>query len=269
MGTVETVLAIGLFVIVVSVIVGTRWRASNSFEVTLKDAAVASIPAVLVFAAAGQVQRVVLAPDGVEVSFVGAFVDAVHAPVTRQIVPLTYESLGEAEKGSIPALDDFVSNETPVLTYTLGNRYYDADVTIAYFYRLSTTSSFRYVVFKDDRGAVVEMCDGPSLAQAIRASQSSDGYFLAQRFVDSVIEGEVPSFAREAAVCVPRAEAIATTADKAETLKRFDNANREWLPVLEDDGQLAGVVERSHVTSSVLIDVLARLEERAEGTLGG
>ena len=48
-------------------------------------------------------------------------------------------------------------------------------------------------------------------------------------------------------------------ADKRQVLARMEETGRDWLPVIGANGGLEGIVERSRLTASLILDVTDRL----------
>jgi hypothetical protein len=60
---------------------------------------------------------------------------------------------------------------------------------------------------------------------------------------------------------IGRDQALTRTADKHDALERMEKLAADWLPVVDDRGTFAGVVDRSRLTASLILDVTARLKE--------
>lgn len=58
---------------------------------------------------------------------------------------------------------------------------------------------------------------------------------------------------------VSSSNAVTKQLDKREVLERMQNAGRDWLPVVTAQGQLDGVVDRSRLTASIILDVTNQL----------
>jgi len=58
---------------------------------------------------------------------------------------------------------------------------------------------------------------------------------------------------------VSSSNAVTKQLDKREVLDRMQKAGRDWLPVVTAQGQLDGVVDRSRLTASIILDVTNQL----------
>jgi hypothetical protein len=55
--------------------------------------------------------------------------------------------------------------------------------------------------------------------------------------------------------------AIAENADKPETLQRPEDADADWLPVVDGNRRFIGGIDRSRLTASLILDVANRLKQ--------
>ena len=59
---------------------------------------------------------------------------------------------------------------------------------------------------------------------------------------------------------VPAQEAVTQQSDKRDALNRMEKSGRDWLPVVSPQGNLAGIVDRSRLTASMILDVTNQLQ---------
>jgi CBS-domain-containing membrane protein len=59
---------------------------------------------------------------------------------------------------------------------------------------------------------------------------------------------------------VPAADAVTSNTNKRDVLLKMDEKNTDWLPVLTSDGNLQGIVDRSRLLASLIIDIANELE---------
>lgn len=80
-----------------------------------------------------------------------------------------------------------------------------------------------------------------SFTEAVNRGNSTDRARLAQ----------LPSF-------VPESESVSDKAEKREVLEKMEKTGREWLPVVRADNGHLGIVDRSRLTASIVLDVTNR-----------
>jgi hypothetical protein len=229
------------------------------------DALVAAGAVVVVFAASGGIERIRFGSEGADITFAAVFINAIDQPIAAQVAELPFVPLDEAGKGGFADLERMVDREIPVLSFTTGTGFYVPQVIEDYFERLSAESFFRFVALKEDGGGLAFLCE----AQPFISFLGSDAYAGRggaglERFVEDLETAGILGVADGLGFCTPAAIGIGPEATKSAVLRQMEKEGREWLPVLSADAQFLGVVERSRLTSSVLVDVLARLERDRE-----
>jgi hypothetical protein len=58
---------------------------------------------------------------------------------------------------------------------------------------------------------------------------------------------------------VPASDGVKRSSEKRSVLEQMEKLSADWLPVLKDDGQFDGVVERSRLTASLILEVAKEL----------
>jgi hypothetical protein len=98
--------------------------------------------------------------------------------------------------------------------------------------------------------------DAAKLTVAIATGEST---VAANEFAESLNKGnkarleQLPGF-------IPAAAAVQNRADKSAVLAKMESQNVDVLPVIDDQGRFAGVVNRSRLVASVLVDIAARIK---------
>ena len=59
---------------------------------------------------------------------------------------------------------------------------------------------------------------------------------------------------------VPASDAVKHQSNKRTVLQEMENSHRDWLPVVSEEGQLDGIVERSRLIASMILDVTNQLQ---------
>lgn len=171
-------------------------------------------------------------------------------------------------KGDPSEIEAMVTGGVNALSFTLGGGY-DGPVAWKYFDRLLSSPRFRYVVFLDG-GTFVGLVDARDLARALdppdtgalHAELGRDPYALPipdqvpgwSRFADDIgarrldVVASLPSF-------VPASAAVRSDWTSISALDHMERSGLERLPVVAPDGTFAGVIERSRLTTRVLLEL--------------
>jgi len=64
---------------------------------------------------------------------------------------------------------------------------------------------------------------------------------------------------------VPWSAAVKRDDDKRDVLQKMENLGADWLPVVKTGDQIDGIVERSRITASLILDVTNRLRQSSPG----
>ncbi|MBM3517440.1 MAG: CBS domain-containing protein [Alphaproteobacteria bacterium] len=201
----------------------------------------------------GTVTKLGIGGVGITVETAGPAILAASArPIEAQVAPLPVAEVTFAAKGSVGDIPRLLADQVPALEFRLGGGY--AGFAIAeYMDALGSQPFFRYVVVDDPDGRLFAILDGPRLAGLGRSAP--DLWDQLAYWLDA---GDGPSILRLPGA-VSAAEAVATGADKQELLERMEALGVQWLPVIDGDGRFAGIVDRSQLIASLILDVTRQL----------
>ncbi len=236
-------------------LVTLRAVSKGRFEVKLSDAIIAVIPVVLWLVISQRITKLVLGTEGITVETAReAIVKASTQPIKSQ-VPVV--RVATAQKGGLGDIARLAKEGVEGLEFTVGRAVYAAPVVRGYLTTLSEYPFFKYVLYQDPQGRLVGMTDARKLTTFLRQNEAQDR-FAWDRFADAVNSGNM-SVPRTAPGFVAAEQAVARDADKRTVLKRMEELGAEWLPVVDANRRFVGVVERSRLTASLILDVADQL----------
>jgi hypothetical protein len=196
-------------------------------------------------------------PGGAELTFaaiVASGKQEISGQVT-QVTPLPVTRIQEATKGGVSEIHQRIEEKTQALDFTLGYGGYNEDAIRAYFNALIPYSFFKYVIFLNSDKTFFGMLEARALV-ALLQDPAAYGSFTAAlnrgSEADRAYLAHLPGF-------VPKLESVSNQAQKREVLESMEKTGREWLPVVAADGKFLGVVDRSRLTASMVLDVTNRL----------
>ncbi len=236
-------------------------RIKRQVEVRVSDILVALAPLVLLLLASGYITKASFGPQGFEVEAAAkAIVSSARQttnPLDKSAVPFT--ELQTFSKESTSAISAMVDNKVPVLTFEVGRQgYYTPDAVREYFQQLRSQKFLRYIVLQDSRGALAAICQASPLIEFILA----DGTDLnVEAFVENISSGAIVQELAKLDFCEDKTLAVTEGSDRAEALMKMQAARRDWLPVVDHDGNFAGVVDRSTLLGNLVLDVVHKLSE--------
>ena len=234
--------------------VAIRGLSHGRVEIKLNDAIIAAIAAGLTLLISGRISKFVVGSEGLTVETAReAILSASASPIGDQVTPLPVEGVEEAMKGSVSAIPQLIERQVQALDLMLGGQYVP-DAMKQYLQTLTKYPFFRFVVLVKPDHAMYGIYDASKLTARLDAQ---DAGFL--DFVNWVARGNEAELAQLPGFLPPDA-AVTRQSDKRDVLEKMEQMNAEWLPVLSEQGKLDGIVSRSRLTASMIIEVADKLK---------
>ena len=248
--------AIIALVLLVSLVL-LRFLTDNKAEVRITDAVIALTPILVALFATGNITRLVVGPEGFTVERAAqAIVNAAASSVGTQINRIEPEPVASDEKAGIDQIPAYLARGVQALKFRIGGDYV-ASIIGEYVRRLTENPQFRYLLFMDgDRFA------GIIDARKLLAWAGED----LSRWSD--LEGWIrglPEALAQLPGFVGPDQAVPATATKREALQRLEDTERDWLPVVDDRQEFTGVIDRTRLTSSLILEVANQLQGTPNG----
>jgi CBS domain-containing protein len=229
-----------------------RFLSNNKAEVRITDAVIALIPILVALFATGNITRLVVGPEGFTVERAAqAIVSAATSAVKTQIDRIEPEPVATDEKAGIEQIPTYLARGVQALKFRIGGAYV-ASIIEQYLQRLTVNPQFRYVLFVDD-DRLIGIIDARKLLAWGGEDWSRWNDLEAWIRDNPEALAQLPGF-------VGPDQAVPATATKREALQRLEDTDRDWLPVVDDRQQFAGVVDRARLTSSLILEVANQLE---------
>jgi hypothetical protein len=258
---IELITAI-ITVVVLGGVVALRSATGGRIQVTLNDAIIAAIAAALALLVSGKLSKLGIGPEGVTIETAKeAILSSTALPIAQQVKPLPVASVEQALKGGVGEIPDMVRRRVQGLDFVLGLGGYEWNILKAYLETLTRYDFFRFVIVLAPDQKLFGIIDARSLLATLEDSTSGMTFqefaSLLNRANDADRHrlAQLPGF-------VPASDAVTKQLEKREVLDRMEKSGRDWLPVVTAQGQLEGVVDRSRLTASIILDVTNQL--RAE-----
>jgi|1185.fasta_scaffold116816_1 hypothetical protein len=246
-------------------VVGVRTYTAGRVAVTLNDAIISAIAAVLVLLITGKISKLGISGSGITLESI--VLSASSEKIDKQVttlsgVPLPVARIEPVGKGAAAAIPSLVQRHVEALEFTLGSASYDAGVTREHFEVLTKYPFFRFVNFVNPNNTMFGMMDARKLFALLQDQESGLTF---EKFVNLANRGgtdernqleKLPGF-------LPAKVAVNADSDKREVLQKMENLGLEWLPVVGNGGRFEGIVERSRLTASIILDVTNRLKASA------
>lgn len=247
-------IAIGSFILLLATLVVLRAKTGNKFEIKNSDIVLALIPIVLWLFLTGEIQEFTFG----DIKIVKAFNEASQSPVAPQVTKLPVENVQMDPKRGVGDIPRLIENKSQALSFRLGHGGYWGPAISEYLKKLTQYPFLRYIVIENSDGSFFGMTDARQIAAIIRGP---NGASFAKNLANSL-----NSSTKAAIVKLPgfisSKDALKKNSDRLRALQLMESLDVETLPVINDAGRFAGVVDRSNLTASMLIDISQRLQVR-------
>lgn len=249
--------AFGIFVALLALLVALRSKTGNKIDIRNSDIVLALVPVALWLFLTGKVQEFGFG----EVKIVAAIKMASNAPVGPQVSKLTIESVRESvptmSKAGPEVIPQMISAKSQALRFTIGQGGYFGGAIANYLNQLTQYPFLRYLVLENSDGTFFALADARQIEQIVQAPQA--------RFSTDDLAQWIDSGNKEALAALPglvsAEKALHKSDDRRKALEIMNAADAQVLPVLNEDGKFAGVVDRSKLTASMLAEIAQRVEK--------
>lgn len=245
-------ISIGIFIILLAILVIIRAKTGTKFEVKNTDIILALVPIALWLFLTGKIQEFTLG----DFKIVAAIQDATQSPVAQQVTKLPVESIHTEMKGGVSMIPQLLERNTQALSFKLGmGGYYNGPAIREYFQVLTKSPSFKYIIINNSDNTFFGMGDAQQLGALFNSpggSQYSNNFAAWLNSSDKKQLSSIPGF-------ISWEKALNKEADKQRALRLMDSLDVQTLPVINDNKQFAGIVDRTKLTASVLVDIADRV----------
>lgn len=269
------------FIVSLAIIIWIKAKLANTIEIKPVDVGIALIPFILWMATAGIFKKVEV-PGIVSVEIADAFVIAAAEPINLQVSKIPVTALKADPKGKVGEIHDMIKSGTQVLSFKLGHSGYYGPAIWMYFNHLIMSPDFRYAVITDENGSLFGLFEASKLT-AILNSENNKELMIAfplkphnersdlpkrrqvkkwTSFSETIINNNKDKLS-EMSGFVSLDMAVNADSDKKRVLEQMEQQDLDWLPVVQQDNGInhfQGIVERSRLTASLILDVTNQLE---------
>jgi len=246
----ETAVAV---IVVLVLVVGLTWlraRTGSRFEIKTSDVALALVPVALWMLFTGKVQEFAVG----DVKIVTAIREASASPIKNQVTPLPVAEVRIDPKLGVEQIPELLRRKTEALSFRLGYGGYYGPAIAEYLARLSQSPSFRYVVISMSDGRFAGMIDARQLSALLTGQDRRQS----DEFASHLNRNEFDAILTLPGV-IAQDKAIKKSTDKRQALMQMEAMDVQTLPVVDDAGKFVGVVDRSKLTASILIDIAQKV----------
>lgn len=251
--------SVGSFILIVCLLVMLRSKNSR-FEVKPADIIVAVVPVILFLLVTGKLQKFEIGESGIkmEAAFVKASTSAIAGQITS-LKGLPSEPIQVDPKMGVGEISRLIKRKTEGLLFRIGHGGYYGPAIKEYLVRLAHEPFLKYIIIENPDGTFFGMANARELASIFESHEGQAPLYNAQDFADWLNRtnkealSQLPGF-------LSSQSALSKEADKGQALQKMEELNIETLPVLDQGKRFIGIVDRSRLTASLLIDVTKNLD---------
>ncbi len=251
---IDLIIAIVIFITVIAAMIFIRIRYLKNTEVKQTDILIALIPIVLWLFLSGRIEKFEFG----DLKIQSAFLEASTTPITEQITPVKFPTrmVTSNRKSGVAEIPRLINSRTEALVFTLNYGGYAGSAIEEYLRRLTAYPFFNYIVINDQNKTFAGIADARELYSIFQNPQhtfDSEDFTNWLRYSDTKALSTLPGF-------IGTEDAIIDDMDKKAVLEKMEKLNVEMLPVVDKKGIFTGVVDRSRLTASLIIDVANKVK---------
>lgn len=250
----------GVTVAVLAAVVGIRAVSKGQIEIRLNDAVIAVMGAFLVLFMSGRIDKFAVSGQGITVETAKrAILTASARPIQQQVSPLPVAPVEEALKGGVSMIPSMIAHGVGSLDFLMGENGYAPQAVQKYLETLTAYPFFRLVTLLTPDGKIFGFVDARRLLVALQTNAQGQSF---ETFASEINRGNNDDLAQLAKLpgFLPISAAVTPQSDKREVLARMEKLGVDWLPVVGQGEKLAGIVDRSRLTASLILDVANQLQ---------
>ena len=230
---------------------------AGRIQITLNDAIIAAIAAMLVLVVSGNIDKMGIGKEGFTFEFKKAAEQQIKAQV-KEITPLPVSPLPQASKAGVSEIPQLINRRVQALDFVLGASGYVPLAVEQYLDELTSLDFFRFVVILTPDRKLFGIFDARVLYNALKRPQSGQTLSAFTQWLNEGAEVDRTSIAALPGF-VSAGDAVKADATRIDVLAKMAKEHRTWLPVVAADNALKGIVEESQLSASILVDVTNQL----------
>jgi CBS domain-containing protein len=247
------ILGLVLFLVPTGLMAWLRLR--KQIEIKSSELLLGAVLAGIVLVVTGQVKSLAFGEFKIE----AALVEASQAAVRKQVAEvkaLPVERLVSGGKGALAALPELAAKRLEALMFVVGQGGYVGPVIREYLDQLVAQPQFRFVVVTNPEAEFVALGDARQLLAAFR---SSPPVVSPEDLAGWLNQGDTEPLVSRAGF-VSAQDAVKTEVNKRDALEKMEERHVSWLPAVDERRRFVGIVDRSRLVASLILEVTERVE---------
>jgi hypothetical protein len=241
-----------------------RGATHGKWQITLTDATIAAIVAGLSLIVSGKIRKLVVGKEGLTIETAEqAIVSSAAQPIKNQVSSLPVGQIEYAMKEGIESIPRLIQRRIQGFSVTLGlGHHYEGRALREYLEKLTQYEFCRYIIFLNQDGSLFGMVDARILLAEFGGVEQMDPF---EDFANQLNKGDDDARLKLSKLegFVSVSAAVDDKTNKRIVLDRMEKSGLDWFPVVNEVNEkrmLAGIVNRSKLVASMILDIANRLE---------
>lgn len=161
-------------------------------------------------------------------------------------------------KGGVDRIPKLIERKTEALEFRLGHGGYWGPAIQMYFESLDAYAFLRYAIIHHKDGTLFGVFEAKYLLRYFR-EQGENAYHSFARHLNKPSEQSLQRL-KDLPGFISGEYAVTSDANKRSVLEEMEKLKRDTLPVVDSNRRFVGMVDRTQLTASLIIDVAKKLE---------
>jgi hypothetical protein len=248
-------IAIVIFFALLTVVQFLRMQFGEKFEIRNSDILLALIPVAIWLVTSGQVKVLEFGGFKIESAFAQASAARI-SPQVNSVSTLPVSDLDTGSKGAVSSIPNLIDREVEALTFRIGHGGYYGPAIQEYFDQLTPYPFFKYIIINQPSGELFGISNAREFYSFFDGQYSHHSLDDFADWLNSSNTGQlegIPNLLR-------LEDAVEQIADRQDALAKMEELNAESLPVVDENDILLGVVDRSRLASSLILEVASKVQ---------
>ena len=248
-------IAIVIFFALLAIVQFLRLQFGERFEIRNSDILLALIPVAIWLVTSGQVKVLEFGGFKIESAFAQASAAQI-SPQVNSVSSLPVSNLDTGSKGAVSNIPNLIERKVEALTFRVGHGGYYGPAIQDYFEQLIPYPFFKYIVINQPSGELFGITNAREFYSYFDGQYS---HYSINDFAEWLNSSNTEQLA-----AVPNLlrleDAVTQTTDRQDALAKMEDLNAESLPVVNENDMLIGVVDRSRLASSLILEVASKVQ---------
>jgi len=256
MDTIALISMVAFFGVLIILVI-LREKSGTRFEIKNTDLMLALIVPAFILFASGKIESFKFGDLKVQAAIVNAAETKVKTQIKKLETGVPLEAVIKHAKRGVQEIPRLVEAKTEVLTFVLRQGNYYGPAIKKYIEELGKTQYFKYLLIIERDGSFWGLSD------ATKFVASQQGYvenITPQQFADWLNSGN-ESKLRRLPGFISKEYSISQSMNKSDALTKLEQLHVEQLPAVDENGKFVGVVDRSRVLASMMLEITSELRK--------